>query len=79
MNPPDSRAPGPCLTSNPLARRSSPSERAASRRRPDADEAGELSPALTELGLAFRHVFRALSRLRGRDTHLASEELSHPR
>jgi DNA-binding MarR family transcriptional regulator len=37
----------------------------------------ELSPALTELGLAFRHVFRAVSRLRGRDTHLAGEELSH--
>jgi DNA-binding MarR family transcriptional regulator len=39
--------------------------------------AGGLSPALTELGLAFRHVFRTLSRLRGRDTHLAGEELSH--
>jgi DNA-binding MarR family transcriptional regulator len=37
----------------------------------------ELSPALTELGLAFRHVFRALNRLRGRDTHLAGGELSH--
>jgi DNA-binding MarR family transcriptional regulator len=37
----------------------------------------ELSPALTELGLAFRHVFRTLSRLRGRDTHLAGEEISH--
>ncbi len=32
---------------------------------------------LTALGLAFRHVFRALSRLRGRDTHLGSSELSH--
>ena len=30
-----------------------------------------------ELGLAFRHVFRALGRIRGRDTHLASGELSH--
>jgi DNA-binding MarR family transcriptional regulator len=39
--------------------------------------AGELSPELTELGLAFRHVFRALSRLRGRDTHLGGAELSH--
>jgi DNA-binding MarR family transcriptional regulator len=38
---------------------------------------GELSPALTELGLAFRHVFRALNRLRGRDTHLAGTDLSH--
>jgi len=32
---------------------------------------------LTALGLAFRHVFRTLSRLRGRDTHLGSSELSH--
>jgi DNA-binding MarR family transcriptional regulator len=41
-----------------------------------AAEAG-LSPAMTELGLAFRQVFRALSRLRGRDTHLVGSELSH--
>jgi DNA-binding MarR family transcriptional regulator len=39
--------------------------------------AGEMSPAMTELGLAFRHVFRAVSRLRGRDTHLAGTDLSH--
>jgi DNA-binding MarR family transcriptional regulator len=32
---------------------------------------------VTALGLAFRHVFRALSRIRGRDTHLAGTELSH--
>ncbi len=32
---------------------------------------------LTALGLAFRHVFRTLSRLRGRDTHLGGSELSH--
>ncbi len=32
---------------------------------------------LTELGDAFRHVFRSLSRLRGRDTHLDGSELSH--
>jgi DNA-binding MarR family transcriptional regulator len=43
---------------------------------PTPTETG-LSPALTELGLAFRNVFRAVSRLRGRDTHLAGEELSH--
>jgi DNA-binding MarR family transcriptional regulator len=36
-----------------------------------------MSPAMSELGLAFRHVFRALSRLRGRDTHLVGSELSH--
>ena len=32
---------------------------------------------LTELGEAFRRVFRNLSRLRGRDTHLGGSELSH--
>src|SRR5271168_3123849 len=32
---------------------------------------------LTELGDQFRRVFRSLSRLRGRDTHLAGSELSH--
>ena len=32
---------------------------------------------LTELGNAFRRVFRSLSRLRGRDTHLDGSELSH--
>jgi MarR family transcriptional regulator, organic hydroperoxide resistance regulator len=42
-----------------------------------AAAAAEMSPELTELGLAFRHVFRALSRLRGRDTHLGGSELSH--
>jgi DNA-binding MarR family transcriptional regulator len=32
---------------------------------------------LTALGGAFRSVFRGVSRLRGRDTHLAGTELSH--
>lgn len=32
---------------------------------------------LTELGIAFRRVFRSFNRLRGRDTHLAGGELSH--
>jgi DNA-binding MarR family transcriptional regulator len=48
-------------------------------------ETHERSPApteqwtaeLTELGKAFRRVFRSLSRLRGRDTHLGGSELSH--
>jgi DNA-binding MarR family transcriptional regulator len=35
------------------------------------------SAQLTELGLAFRRVFRTLSRLRGRDTHLGGSQLSH--
>jgi MarR family transcriptional regulator, organic hydroperoxide resistance regulator len=37
----------------------------------------QLPPGVLELGLAFRHVFRTLSRLRGRDTHLGGSELSH--
>jgi DNA-binding MarR family transcriptional regulator len=32
---------------------------------------------LSELGVAFRRVFRTLNRLRGRDTHLGGAELSH--
>jgi DNA-binding MarR family transcriptional regulator len=41
-------------------------------------EAGvELSEQASELGLAFRRVFRTLSRMRGRDTHLGGEEISH--
>jgi DNA-binding MarR family transcriptional regulator len=41
-------------------------------------EAGvELSEEASELGLAFRRLFRTLSRMRGRDTHLGGEEISH--
>jgi DNA-binding MarR family transcriptional regulator len=40
-------------------------------------EAAELRDAqISELGMAFRRVFRSLSRLRGRDTHLAAGQLS---
>ena len=42
-----------------------------------AEHRSELSPELTALGAAFRRVFRTLSRLRGRDTHLGGSELSH--
>jgi len=42
-----------------------------------AGEPAALSPELAALGLAFRHLFRAVSRLRGRDTHLAGREISH--
>ncbi len=42
-----------------------------------AQPAPKLTPALADLGVAFRHVFRTLSRLRGRDTHLGGSELSH--
>ncbi len=41
----------------------------------DADVAREQQ--MSELGAAFSGVFRSLSRLRGRDTHLAPGELSH--
>jgi DNA-binding MarR family transcriptional regulator len=37
----------------------------------------EWTTELDELGRAFRRVFRALNRLRGRDTHLGGSELSH--
>ncbi len=42
-----------------------------------AEPAEAREAQLIELGMAFRRVFRALSRLRGRDTHLGGEELSH--
>jgi DNA-binding MarR family transcriptional regulator len=43
----------------------------------DPAKAGvELSEEASELGLAFRRVFRTLSRMRGRDTHLGGEEIS---
>jgi DNA-binding MarR family transcriptional regulator len=58
-----------------------PAAAAPAAAKPAADQApgavDELSPQLSELGLAFRDVFRTLSRLRGRDTHLQGSELSH--
>lgn len=51
----------------------SPAPAPASAPEPDGDP----SPELTALGLAFRRLFRAVSRMRGRDTHLAGGELSH--
>jgi DNA-binding MarR family transcriptional regulator len=45
------------------------------RSKPDSGQTR--SEQLEELGLAFRRVFRTLNRLRGRDTHLGSTELSH--
>jgi MarR family transcriptional regulator, organic hydroperoxide resistance regulator len=49
-----------------------PSERPEPLESTDAREA-----QLTELGMAFRRVFRSFNRLRGRDTHLGAGELSH--
>jgi DNA-binding MarR family transcriptional regulator len=42
-----------------------------------AEPVEEWSPELSELGWAFRRVFRTLNRMRGRDTHLGGSELSH--
>jgi MarR family transcriptional regulator, organic hydroperoxide resistance regulator len=42
-----------------------------------AQQADGPSPELFALGQAFRHVFRALNRMRGRDTHLGGSDLSH--
>jgi MarR family transcriptional regulator, organic hydroperoxide resistance regulator len=49
----------------------------ATTRSSPTDSPARPSPELTALGLAFRHLFRAVSRMRGRDTHLAGGELSH--
>jgi DNA-binding MarR family transcriptional regulator len=63
------------MSATTAAKRSS--GQAAKPKRAGASSANELSPALSEFGQAFRHVFRAVSRLRGRDTHLVGSELSH--
>jgi MarR family transcriptional regulator, organic hydroperoxide resistance regulator len=49
-----------------------PSERTEPLESTDAREA-----QVTQLGMAFRRVFRSFNRLRGRDTHLGAGELSH--
>jgi DNA-binding MarR family transcriptional regulator len=47
------------------------------RSQPERTSAGEWPPELRSLGRAFRSVFRSLSRMRGRDTHLVGGEISH--
>jgi MarR family transcriptional regulator, organic hydroperoxide resistance regulator len=42
-----------------------------------ADRPQTRQEQMTELGKAFRQVFRSLGRLRGRDTHLGGSEISH--
>jgi DNA-binding MarR family transcriptional regulator len=44
---------------------------------PDGVSRERWEAELLELGKAFRRTFRSLTRLRGRDTHLGSTELSH--
>jgi DNA-binding MarR family transcriptional regulator len=43
----------------------------------DEDHSTSREQQVRELGVAFRRTFRNLNRLRGRDTHLGGEELSH--
>ncbi len=54
-----------------------PTKTPAPAKRPARRPPREWSDELVELGAAFRRVFRNLSRLRGRDTHLGGSELSH--
>jgi DNA-binding MarR family transcriptional regulator len=54
-----------------------PDAAAPASERPPAVPESPRAAELQELGVAFRSLFRALSRLRGRDTHLAGSELSH--
>jgi DNA-binding MarR family transcriptional regulator len=54
-----------------------PSDVPATATVPDGSEPSPRAEQLRELGLAFRRTFRSISRLRGRDTHLDGEELSH--
>jgi DNA-binding MarR family transcriptional regulator len=44
---------------------------------PPAEPTEARAAELEQLGKAFRRVFRTLSRMRGRDTHLGGSELSH--
>ncbi len=59
----------------------SPATEGAPAKSPGPEDSAAAEPEwaaeLTELGNAFRRVFRSLSRLRGRDTHLGGAELSH--
>jgi DNA-binding MarR family transcriptional regulator len=55
----------------------SPEQDEASKRTEPFDSTDAREAQVTELGIAFRRVFRSFSRLRGRDTHLGAGELSH--
>jgi MarR family transcriptional regulator, organic hydroperoxide resistance regulator len=62
----------------PPAERIAPAERVASAESVERMQGIDTWDAqLTELGMAFRRVFRSFNRLRGRDTHLGGAELSH--
>jgi MarR family transcriptional regulator, organic hydroperoxide resistance regulator len=55
----------------------SPEQDEPSKRTHPLDSTDPREAYVTELGIAFRRVFRSFSRLRGRDTHLGAGELSH--
>jgi MarR family transcriptional regulator, organic hydroperoxide resistance regulator len=54
-----------------------PAARRSSRDATPATPRNEPPAELTELGHAFRRLFRAVGRMRGRETHLAAGEISH--
>jgi MarR family transcriptional regulator, organic hydroperoxide resistance regulator len=55
----------------------SPEQGEPSKRTEPLESSDAREAHVTELGMAFRRVFRSFSRLRGRDTHLGAGELSH--
>jgi DNA-binding MarR family transcriptional regulator len=71
----------PRLTADSTARdRSAPAVKTPTRpRRRSAGKAAheQWEAELLELGRAFRRVFRSVRRMRGRDTHLLADEVSH--
>jgi MarR family transcriptional regulator, organic hydroperoxide resistance regulator len=60
-----------------MSARSTPRKTANARPKRTAGPSQAPAPQLIELGQAFRRLFRTLNRLRGRDTHLGGQELSH--
>ena len=49
----------------------------ATLKRKPRPRASQAPPQLRELGQAFRRLLRTVNRMRGRDTHLGGDELSH--
>lgn len=64
-------------TSQAGAKTTAPAAVSATAAAPPAGDVEAWSSELTDLGRAFRRVFRGVIRMRGRDTHLGGSELSH--
>ena len=64
-------------TSQAGAKPAAPASVSATAAAPPARDGEAWSTDLTDLGRAFRRVFRGVIRMRGRDTHLGGSELSH--